>query len=181
LKGVIFTEFLAHVEKQHSIEMADRIIEACDLASRGAYTSVGTYDPGEMVALVQALGAETGTPIPQLLRGLGHHLFGRLARAHPHLLDETPTAFDMLEGIEDSIHAEVRKLYDGAELPSIRATRLDDDTLEIIYSSPRNLPDLAEGLIRGGLEHFGEVAQLTRETLEDTGQTATRFLITREG
>lgn len=44
MKGIIFTEFLEMVEDRFSPEIADRIIEASDLPSRGVYTAVGTYD-----------------------------------------------------------------------------------------------------------------------------------------
>jgi len=44
MKGIIFTEFLEMVEDRFSPEIADRIIEAADLPSGGAYTAIGTYD-----------------------------------------------------------------------------------------------------------------------------------------
>jgi Haem-NO-binding len=51
MKGVVFTEFLEMVEDRFSPEMADRIIEGAELASGGVYTTVGTYDHGEMIQL----------------------------------------------------------------------------------------------------------------------------------
>ena len=53
MKGVVFTEFLEMVEDRFSPEMADRIIEGAELASGGVYTTVGTYDHGEMIQLVR--------------------------------------------------------------------------------------------------------------------------------
>jgi hypothetical protein len=55
MKGVVFTEFLEMVEGRFGLAMADRIIEAAQLPSSGAYTAVGTYDYTEMVHLVNAL------------------------------------------------------------------------------------------------------------------------------
>jgi Haem-NO-binding len=46
MKGMVFTEFLELVERSWGEELVDELIESCELASGGAYTSVGTYDPG---------------------------------------------------------------------------------------------------------------------------------------
>jgi hypothetical protein len=54
--------------------MADRIIEGAKLPSGGVYTTVGTYDHGEMVQLVSCLSEETGIPSAELVRSFGMHL-----------------------------------------------------------------------------------------------------------
>ena len=56
MKGVIFTEFLGMVADRFSEDMVDDIIEASDLPSGGAYTAVGIYDHGEIVALAREEG-----------------------------------------------------------------------------------------------------------------------------
>lgn len=40
MKGVVFTEFIALVEETYSMDMIDNIIDDCDLASEGAFTSL---------------------------------------------------------------------------------------------------------------------------------------------
>lgn len=39
MKGIIFTEFLDMVEERFSIETAEEILEAANLASGGSYTT----------------------------------------------------------------------------------------------------------------------------------------------
>ncbi len=55
MKGIVFTEFLEMVEAEFGLETADKIIMDSKLASNGAYTVVGTYDPSEMGQLVTNL------------------------------------------------------------------------------------------------------------------------------
>ena len=69
MRGVIFTEFLEMVEESYGIETAERVIGACDLASGGAYTSVGTYDHHELLAMVGVLASQSGTPPSALVKG----------------------------------------------------------------------------------------------------------------
>ena len=157
MKGIVFTEFLDMVETTWSLDMVDKLIEKAGVA--GAYTAVGTYPHGEMVALVRALSAETDTPVPDLIRSFGGHLFSRFALAYPRFFQGVADGFTFLAGIEDVIHAEVRKLYPDAQLPSFEIQRLPDG-LAMAYFSEHPFSDLAHGLIEGCLRHFGEQASV---------------------
>lgn len=177
MKGVVFTEFLGMVEEAHGLDMVDVLIEKSDLPSGGAYTAVGTYDHREIVSLVMTLGSETGTAVPDLLRGFGAHLFGALTRAYPQFARETDDALAFLENVEDYIHVEVKKLYPDAELPRFECRRPAPGQLEMIYDSSRHFEDLCEGLIAGCLKSFGTPATIARETLPDGRE---KFVIAQE-
>ncbi len=179
MKGVVFTEFLDMVDATYSPDVVDDIIEASDLTTSGAYTAVGTYPASEMTALLGALSERVDAPIPVLLNTYGEHLFGRFHELYPEFFGEGADALDFLQSIESVIHAEVRKLYPDAQLPSMRVSRVSPDRLELEYASPRGLADLAEGLIQGTLAHFDCPAAVVREDLSDDGSRS-RFTITRE-
>lgn len=174
MKGVVFTTFLGMVEETFGLDMVDTIIEKSDLPSGGAYTTVGTYDHGEIASLVTNLGAECGTPVPDLLKTFGTYLFGVLAKGYPELMGETDDGMVFLEQVEGHIHVEVKKLYPDAELPRFETRRLGPGRLEMIYDSVRHLEDVCEGLIAGCAEWFRMDATISRETLEDGRE---RFVI----
>ncbi len=155
MKGVVFTEFLNFVRLGHGEDMADDIIEDCDLDSGGAYTSVGTYHHGEMLALCGALSARTSSPVAALVRGFGEHLSGSFAASHPEFFASAANLFDFLESIEDHIHVEVRKLYPDAELPTFKPVERSATRLVMDYYSPRALGHLSEGLMAGSARRFG--------------------------
>jgi Haem-NO-binding len=178
MKGVVFTEFLDMVADAYSPETADDLVEGNTLASGGAYTSVGTYDSRELAVMVATLSDRVETPVPTLLCAYGERLFARFLDLYPHLLASPEDAFVFLSGIEAVIHAEVRKLYPDAELPEFDVTWDGDDVLILDYRSPRCLADLADGLIRGALEHFASPATLRREDIDADGSAA-RFTLTR--
>jgi len=179
MKGVVFTEFMDMVEQRFSSDMLDDIIGDAQLPSGGAYTSVGTYPHGEMVALVSALSARSGAAVPDLLRAFGEYLFGRFVKGYPAFFSGQNDAFTFLAGIEDVIHAEVRKLYPDAELPRFEVEHHDDRRLVIVYSSGRHFEDLAEGLIAGCVAHFGRPTTVRRETVGEGEQRRERFLLER--
>jgi Haem-NO-binding len=161
MKGMVFTEFLEMVESKFSADMVDDIIDDSDLPSGGAYTAVGTYDHAELVSMVVALSKRTDIAVPTLVGVFGEHLFGRFHALYPSFFEGVTSALDFLEGIETVIHTEVRKLYPDAQLPQFDCTR-SPDGLQMLYSSPRHFGDLAEGLIKGAVAHFGDKLSIAR-------------------
>lgn len=180
MKGVVFTEFLEMVEEVFSPDLVDEIIEACELPSGGAYTSLGTYEHAEMVQLVVELSKQTETPVADLLKSFGSHLFTRFVAGYPHFFEPDDDTFSFLSRLENGIHVEVKKLYPDAELPSFDH-EASPGKLVMTYRSSRPFADLAEGLMRGCMAHFGEPIALQRE---DAGSTPTcsrvRFTLSRQ-
>jgi len=179
MKGVVFTEFMEMVESTFSADMVDDIIDDADLPSGGAYTAVGTYDHSEMVALVVALSKRSGMEVRDLLLAFGEYLFGRFVAGYPSFFVGATDAFKFLSGIEDIIHAEVRKLYPDAELPKFDVEHHDAQRLVLVYDSRRHFEDLAEGLMRGCIAHFGGGIAVAREVVGNGDARRERFVLTR--
>ena len=179
MKGVIFTEFLGFIEQSFGLPMADHLITATKPESGGAYTSVGTYDAHELVAMVVELGKETDTPVPDLIKAFGAHLFRHFVDAHAGTLGNVKTTEELLSQVDNRIHVEVRKLFPDAELPTIGFSQVDSTRSEVIYQSKRPFADLAEGLITAAIEHFGDPITLTREDLPPADGTHAKFAMVR--
>jgi len=60
--------------------------------------------------------------------------------------------------LNEIIHPEVRKLYPGAEAPDFGFRRSAPNELELEYRSKKKMCALAEGLIHGAADVFGEKA-----------------------
>lgn len=178
MKGIVFTEFLEMVESTMGADVADRLVDDCELPSGGAYTTLGTYAHSEIVQMVKRLSELTETPVPALLKVFGTHLMGRFAQLYPQLLGSQSTAFGMLEIVENYIHVEVKKLYPEAELPTIHTERTSPTQMILTYHSTRPFADLAEGLVQGSILHYGEKIRLQREDLEPG--TKARFTLDLE-
>lgn len=180
MRGIVFTEFLNLVESKFGYEMVDAIIQESKLPNAGAYTSVGTYPHGEMLALLANLSRRTDIPVSDLLRLYSQHFFDMLVKTHGYFFEQKTDAFALLEHIENHIHVEVRKLYPGAHPPYFETRRPTEHSLEMIYHSERCMADFAEGLMQATLEYFQEPATIFRENLTPNGSSV-RFLIEKQG
>jgi hypothetical protein len=156
MKGIVFTEFIEMVEEVYSPEMVDTLLDSVTLSSKGAYTSVGTYDHHELVVLVAELSKQTGTEIPVLLRAFGKHLYKIFETNYSQFFERVHDTFTLLEQLDGHIHVEVRKLYPDAELPKFTTRRLPNGDFEMIYTSARHFQDLAYGLIDASVQRFSE-------------------------
>ncbi len=178
MKGIVFTEFLEMVEKEFGYDTVDDILENSDLPSGGVYTAVGTYAHGEMIQLISNLSSITKITVPELLKSYGQYLFNTFLRSYPAFFERSKNSFDFLESIDNHIHVEVKKLYPDAELPRFETSRIDETTLEMIYTSQRKMSAFAEGLIEKTLEHYGDNISLKKEAIDEEG-TQIKFTIVR--
>lgn len=181
MKGIIFTEFIELVESKHGLQLADQIISATDLHSQGAYTAVGTYDHRELVQLVEELSRRVELSPAAVLKEFGKHLFTRFRELYPHFFDGIENAFDFLKAVDSNIHVEVRKLYPDAELPRFEWKSPSAERLILTYRSKRSLSPVAEGLIEGCADYFGENLALHTKDLSDGKGTVVEFSLIRQG
>lgn len=166
MKGVVFIEFCNMVSNAFSEEVLDEIIERSDLPSGGAYTSVGYYSHEEIISLVTHLSEVSKTPVPDLVEAFGKYLFGRLASLHGDLVSFADNAFDLLSRLDDVIHPEVLKLYPDAQLPRFDTLDVSENTIVLLYRSSRHFEVLAQGLVHGCMEHFGESANVVLKPVD---------------
>lgn len=179
MKGVVFTEFIQFIEAQFGIVTADHLLTATNPKSGGVYSAVGSYDAGELLALVVELSKVKQIPAPVLVKAFGSYLFFRFIAAHGPWLSAFKTTEQLLGSVESHIHVEVRKLYPDAELPHLVFRQLDATNSELHYRSTRPLADLAEGLIESTIRHFADPITFVRVDLPPEDGTAASFRLTR--
>ncbi|MGI9275977.1 MAG: heme NO-binding domain-containing protein [Endozoicomonas sp.] len=181
MKGIIFTEFLDMVEERFSVETAEEILEAANLASGGSYTTLGTYSHAEILDLVTHLGKVSGKNVEELVMFFGEYLFGRFAAVHGEFFTSVISSMDFMPKVENYIHIEVQKLYAEAQPPQLNCQRLSDDRMALHYKSHRPLAALCQGLIQGCANWFGETVDITREDLPGSGPgTEAKFLVIKQ-
>ena len=169
MKGVVLAEFVQFAEARFGLPPPPV-----------AYNAVETYAFADLIGLVEATVARSALTAPEVLRSFGAHLFGRFTALYPIFFVDAGSAFDLLARINTYVHGEVQKLYPDAEFPRFDVERTGNKRLELVYRSSRPLADLAEGLIRGCIAHFGQAIAVRREDLEPDGRAA-RFVLEAGG
>ncbi|HEV7735057.1 MAG TPA: heme NO-binding domain-containing protein [Candidatus Binatia bacterium] len=170
MKGIVFAEFVEFVERD--------LPDAAGCVAGRRYRHDEHPPDDELLALVDATAAAAGTSAADVLRRFGVHLFGAFANLYPVFLTGEDSALSLLVRIDSHVHDEVRKLYPDAAFPRFEVSHPAAGTLELVYGSPRPLADLADGMIRGCIAHFGEPIDVRREDLGAGDGRAARFTLT---
>jgi hypothetical protein len=168
MKGFIFTNFIDFIETSHGLEMVDEMITNCNLPSEGIYSSFNNYDFDELVSLLTYVSKKTNVNPEILLEKFGVFVFPYLIGKHSYIIEHFDNALDLIAGIENHIHIEVRKLYNDADLPTFRVVEKTTKKLSVIYNSSKGLTYFAIGLIKETLNHFKVNGSVTIDESFDT-------------
>lgn len=168
MKGVLFNAVEEAVSREWSEDLWDDLLIAADLD--GAYTALGNYPDAQLVALANAAAERLNSPVEDVLRTLGRITFKPLFARYGGLLEEPTSLREFLPILEELIHPQVLKLYPGASVPRF-VLRENGDALELDYLSVRNMCTLAEGLVLGVADHYGESVAVDQPSCKQRGDS----------
>jgi hypothetical protein len=180
MRGEIFNEFLEFAAEEAGPKTAAALTTVDGRPASTSYEPARRYDLGELTHLVDQVASAGGESPSVLLERFGKHLFGYFAALYPTFLDQAGSALELLATIDSYVHGELRKLYPDAEFPHFECRSVATGALEMTYGSTRPLAGLADGLIRGCIDHFGDPIHVVREDLPGAPGTAARFVLTPE-
>lgn len=172
MKGIILSEFVEFLEETLGDDRAQKIINASQVESLGAYSRVGLYDYQELIQLLTQTVSETDTEASVLLEHFSDHLFTVFKRDYNVFFDGVSSAAEMLTQIDNHIHVEVQKLYPDAELPKFEYSRTGNE-LTLHYQSPRPLAAVAQALVGACLKFFGDTDTLLSSAVAEDHKSAT--------
>jgi hypothetical protein len=152
MKGVVFNLLEEMVEQEFGMAVWDALLE--ETGQDGIYVSTESYPDEKLVALVVAAHEKSGIPVNDLVRAFGEFMFPRFYAQNQKFFQSGMTLKEFLLLVDRVIHVEVRKLHPDAGLPHFDYIDEQDNELTMIYSSPRKMCMLAEGLITGAAKHF---------------------------
>jgi hypothetical protein len=169
VKGIVFNLLEEVVRNEYDEDAWEEILDAA--ATEGAYTSLGSYPDDELGRLVHAASARLGIPADGVVRWFGRKALPLLAEKYADFFQPHSSTLPFLLTLNDVIHAEVRKIYPGADVPEFDFHLLEDDVLLLGYESPRNLCALAEGFVEGAAIYYDEEVSVQHEHCRGRGDT----------
>ena len=158
MKGAVFNLLNELVEEKFGYAAWEHMLQIADCD--GVFVSSETYADDLLVSLVAAAHEQTQVSVRDLLFSFGQFMAPAFARDYPVFFENQTSLKAFLLTVDRTIHVEVRKLYPEAHLPEFDYKDEADNRLTMIYTSPRKLCALAEGLIQGSAEHFSERYEL---------------------
>lgn len=178
MKGAVLIAFNELIESTAGISTWEALLETVKPDSLGVYTSVESYPDEELFSLVNAYSLHTGIDTSDLVSIFGRFLFDALNDKYPQFSQQQNNFFDFIKSIDGTIHKEVYKLYQNANLPTISCEQLSEHELILLYRSPRKLCLLAEGLIAGAADYYEVVCSLEHKRCLHRDDDACELILT---
>lgn len=173
MKGVVFNLLEEMVEQNFGVAVWDELLDAT--GQDGIFVSTESYPDEMLVALVVAAHEKSGIPINELVRSFGEYTFPKFYEQNKKFFTPGMSLKEFLLLVDRVIHVEVRKLHPDAALPQFDYIDDQDDELTMIYSSPRKMCMMAEGLICGAAKHFDTDYTLTHDQCMHDGADTCRL------
>lgn len=171
--GIIFNAVEYAVVDLYGDDAWDDLIEKSGVL--GSYSALGIYPDQELIDIAHVACEATRMDLDELFVLIGRHSFPALIGHVEYIVNSCDDLFDFVESIHDLIHVEVRKLSPESMTPSIVVNRLSETSLEVDYESDRNMPALAQGLLMGAADYFGQDIEIVRG---ETIGNSTKFVLT---
>lgn len=193
MRGIIFRTYLNFIKDTFGYEQLDEILIQDNYPNKGGFSSAGNYKSKYLISLVTNTTHLYSNSKDKVLEAFGIYAFkfllDRFKRSYKD--NNTPlhtnNTYDFLEKLNIIHFDELRKIYPDAMFPKFDINRVAKNHIIIEYASPRNLPYLVFGLIKGSLNYFDEDSTLTMEkterykTIIDQKCTVYRFEVKSNG
>lgn len=169
MKGIIFNVAEHVVTDELGPDAWDDLLVSAGVD--GVYTAVGDYPDEELSAILEAAADSRGETVRDVQRWIGRRGMPLLAERYADFFTP-PDARAFVLTLNDVIHPEVRKLYPDATPPDFDYHVVDETTLLVEYRSDRRMCGLAEGLILGAVDWYGETVVVSQDACTHWGAPA---------
>ena len=102
-----------------------------------------------------------------ILESFGEFIAPELLRVYRPYIKADWDCMKLLENIETAIHKAVMNNTPDAAPPKLKITRIDEDEIQIEYTSPRKMIALGIGIIKKIAEHYQETLQISQLSIVD--------------
>lgn len=167
MRGVIFRTYLDFIKDRFGYVALDQLLSEHEYPNQGGFSTAGNYSSDYLKSLVQGSTLLCEKSPEEVLEEFGRYAFHYLVAMFRQSYQGANTvldannAYDFLENLNVIHFDELKKLYPDAKFPKFAIERVSDEHILIEYASPRDIPSMVYGLIRGCLEHYNDDSLLS--------------------
>lgn len=183
MHGKIFQSLKNYIVSQKDAQVWETICSEAGL-SEEPFLPIKTYPDEKMYAISVAAAKHFHQPLEDFLEQFGVRLMEDLIDYCHKWIDPSWKCLDFLMNTECVLHSTVKKLCaipgEAADPPHLEISRLADNQLTIVYTSPRKLCALAKGLLHGAAIHYHEDLVISETRCMHQGHPDCFFVITKK-
>lgn len=146
------------------------------------YVPVTEYPDEHVLSLVETALDMTGLSSQELLEAFGAYIVPPLVETYGVHVDQDWTGLELIANAETYIHTALRaKQLSTYTPPQLRTQWLDNDRVEVVYTSGRGLCALVTGIVSGVGAYYDEPLDTTETDCIHDGAESCRFVVIDDG
>ncbi|MBT3984637.1 MAG: hypothetical protein HOE90_24990 [Bacteriovoracaceae bacterium] len=177
MKGLIFNQFEKFVNEKFESDYFEKILIDCKFNPADPFVGPGTYPFASLVKMLEFVVNDRSVELDDVLRDFGQHIFPKLYEVSRSFEVEFTDCKSFLHSVEEIIHVEVKKLYEGSELPKFLFKENCGGDLTITYISEKGLCSFMEGLLQASFKHFSQEVEISQIKCTSKGDENCQFLL----
>lgn len=169
MRGIIFRTYLDFIKDRFGYVALDSLLSEHEYPNKGGFSTAGNYSSAYLKQLVQSSTPLFENSPERVLEEFGRYAFHYLVKMFKHSYEGANTvldvsnAYDFLENLNVIHFDELKKIYPDAKFPKFAIERVAQEHILIEYASPRDIPSIVYGLIRGCLEYYHDDSTLSMQ------------------
>ena len=169
MHGVILSHLKQWVGERFGAETWDLLLTRAGLEGR-LYAPIKLYPDEDLDALVKTASDMTGLSSDEILVDFGAWVIPPLINMYRAIIPSHWGTVDFLLNVEDHIHEKVVKMKNPeARPPKVRVAEIEDDLLQLDYTSHRNMCALAVGCAQGVAGYYGDRVDVVEQRTLPSG------------
>lgn len=178
MHGIVCCIVKKYVETNHGTATWELLLEHAGVPGL-VLSPLGIYPDEHVYSLLGGACELLECELDDLLKKIGRFAGPQLIAVAGNMIHPGWGAFELLTNVEGLIHRTIRVQSPEARPGNIQAFRLSDRTLQLIYSSRRNLCPLAKGILYGVGDHYGEDLSVREISCTRQGHPFCTFEVSR--
>ncbi|MFN3605271.1 MAG: heme NO-binding domain-containing protein [Leptonema sp. (in: bacteria)] len=181
MHGIIFLQLYHYYNKKCKEKEINlswiRLLQKAQI-KHYTYSPNKAYPDEEIVQLLLILSQEFKMTLPEILEDFGENIVEYLLVSYDFLLKPEWKALDIIQNVAQ-IHSNLKNFTTTVDPPSIQTKKVDPNSVEIYYNSPRKLCFLLKGLVRGLGKYFQENLKIQESICMHKGSDHCLILVSK--
>ncbi len=157
MKGIIFNLLENLILEKFGDDLMEEIYADVNFSSEvPPFVGPETYPDSDLLAIIGYLSEKINLSPDKLVFEFGKYMFPVLADKYPVFFEGINEPIAFLKNVDGIIHVEVKKLFEGANPPSVLIEQISSNKAILTYISTRRLCKLVEGMLEGVASHFNQ-------------------------
>ncbi|MFW5991908.1 MAG: heme NO-binding domain-containing protein [Halanaerobiaceae bacterium] len=169
MKGTVVSTWINTLNELYGEDIVNKAKNNSSWDEELIITPLMNIEDKKAFDLVETMAQEAGKSPGELWQEIGQQNIYSFSKWFPSYFEGRQLKNFLM--MMDTVHKQLTKMIPGANPPGLKAREINNNTIEITYSSQRGMFDYFLGLLKGSSEFFSEPIKIREQQRKEKGET----------